>query len=34
MDASKVYVILDTNGESRLNDAEDKRSMLLIFKRP
>lgn len=34
MDASKVYVILDTNGESRLNNAEDKRSMLLIFKRP
>lgn len=34
MDASKVYLVLDTNGESRLNDAEDKRSMLLIFKRP
>lgn len=34
MDETRVYVILDTNGASRLEDPSDRRPLLFIFERP
>jgi hypothetical protein len=34
LDAARVYLILDNNGDHRAGDAGDARPLLLIFKRP
>lgn len=34
IDESKIYVILDNNGDPRNNDSQDRRPLLFIFHRP
>jgi len=34
MDSSRIYVILDNNGDAREDDPADRRPLLFVFKRP